>query len=97
MLFHISYLPRSGADGRVALGRFTRWTPPSGFEFKSHHASSNGQGGFAIVETSSAALIIEATATFADVLDFEVKPVLDINEAVPVLMKANAWIDSLSS
>lgn len=97
MLFHISYVPRAGADARVALGRFTKWTPPAGLEFKSHHASGNGWGGFAIVETTSAALIIEATVTFADVLDFEVKPVLDINEAVPIQMKANAWIDSLSS
>jgi Protein of unknown function (DUF3303) len=95
MLFHVSYQPRTGAAGRVSLDRFTKWTPPAGFEFKSHHAAANGRG-YAIVETGSGVHIIEATAPFGDVLEFEIVPVVEIGEAVPILMKANAWVDSVS-
>ena len=95
MLFHVSYTEKLGS-GRTALKRFVQWTPPAGFEFKSHVASPIDGGGFALVETASALTLIEATAPFVDVLTFSIVPVVDINEAVPVVLKANAWADSVS-
>jgi len=42
-----------------------------------------------------AAVAFEATATFADVLEFHVVPVLDIMEAVPINARVFDWIDSI--
>ena len=41
-------------------------------------------GGMFIAEADSAANALEATATFADLLEFHVVPVLDIMEAMPI-------------
>jgi hypothetical protein len=52
-------------------------------------------GGMFIAEADSAAAAIEATLTFADILEFHLVPVLDIMEAVPISARVYAWIDSV--
>lgn len=82
-------------DGRTSLNRFTQWTPPAGFTFKSHYQSVDGRNGFALVEANSTAAIFEAVVTFADTLEFDVHPVIDINEGVPIQMRAHQWADEV--
>ena len=53
-------------------------------------------GGMFIAEADSAAAAFEAAATFADLVDFQIVPVLDIMEAVPINAQVFAWIDSVS-
>jgi hypothetical protein len=53
-------------------------------------------GGIFIAETSSAALALEATAAFADMVDFDIVPVLDIMEAIPINARVFDWIDSVT-
>jgi hypothetical protein len=53
-------------------------------------------GGMFIAEADSPAAAFEATATFADLLEFHVVPVLDIMEAVPINTRVFDWIDSVS-
>ena len=64
MLFGVSYRTRgeSEADAARSLQLFTSWQPP--VEFKGHWAFSDASGGFAIVETDSAAAMLEAVSTF---------------------------------
>ena len=49
-----------------------------------------------IAEADSEAAAFEAAATFADLLDFQIVPVLDIMEAVPINAQVFAWIDSVA-
>lgn len=37
----------------------------------------------------------QAAATFADLLDFNIVPVLDIMDAVPINLRVYDWIDSV--
>lgn len=80
---------------RRSLKLFTSWTPPKGFEFKSHYSFTDGTGGMGIAEATSAAAILEATAPFAPFLEFKTIPVVEMSEAVPILQRVNAWRDSV--
>ena len=84
------------ANDRRLLNLFTNWTPPQGFEFKSHHEFGDGTGGMAIVEVSSPEAMYEATAPFRDFVDFKLSPVVEISVAVPLVLKAQAWANSVS-
>ncbi len=96
MLIAGTYRFRPGVDQRIGLKRFQAWQPPAGFSFQGHWATADGMGGMFIAETSSAALALEATAAFADMVDFDLVPVLDIMEAIPINARVFDWIDSVT-
>jgi hypothetical protein len=95
MLIGGTYRFRAGVDQRIGLQRFQAWKPPAGFTFQGHWTTADGMGGMFIAEANSAAAAFEATATFADLLDFNIVPVLDIMEAVPINLRVYDWIDSV--
>lgn len=96
MLVGGTYRFRAGVDQRIGLKRFQAWQPPAGFTFQGHWATADGGGGMFIAEAESAAVALEATAAFADMVEFNVVPVLDIMEAVPINARVFDWIDSVS-
>ncbi len=73
------------------------WTPPTGFTFQSHYARADGNGGIFIAEAENAAAVFEASAAFSDLIEFEIVPVLDIAESVPLSIRTLEWIDSVSA
>jgi hypothetical protein len=95
MLVGGSYRYRPGGDQRIGLRRFQAWKPPAGFSFQGHWATADGMGGMFLAEADSPAAAFEATATFADLLEFSIVPVLDIMEAVPINARVYDWIDSV--
>lgn len=97
MLFGVLYKPRGGVTEDMekrSLQLFTQWSPP--FEFKVHYSRGDNGGGIGIVETDSAEAIIEGIAPWIPFFEFEVMPVVDIQEAVPVVQRVHAWRDSVS-
>jgi hypothetical protein len=80
---------------RRALRLFSQWQPPAGFTFKAHYTSPDGVG-YAVVEADNVGVLVEGTAPFTAYLDFTVTPIMDIMEAVPLLMRADAWTQSIS-
>src|SRR5476651_1116938 len=98
MLFMTVYRSHANVTAesqRRGLQLFTQWQPPAGFTFKAHYTSPDGVG-FAVVEADNVAALIEGTAPFTPYLDFKVTPVMDIMEAVPLLMRADAWAQSIT-
>jgi hypothetical protein len=95
MLVGGTYRFRAGVDQRVGLKRFQAWKPPAGFSFQGHWTTADGMGGMFIAEADSAAAAFEATAPFADLLEFKMVPVLEIMEAVPISARVYDWIDSV--
>ena len=96
MLFVALYKRKDNSTEETAkrqLQLFLSWQPP--FEFKGHWARADQNGGVAIFEAESAAVVFEGIAPWTVYLDFEIAPVLPIEEAVPVLQKTNAWRDSV--
>ena len=96
MLIGGIYKFRAGSDARVGLKRFQAWAPPAGFFFQGHWARADNTGGVFLAEVETAAAAFEATAAFADQIEFDIVPVLDIMESVPLSLKVLSWIDSVS-
>ena len=97
MLFGMVYALRNPTEqtDRRTLNLFTNWTPPEGFEFKSHYEFSNGSGCMGTVEVASAEAMHEAVAPYRDTLEFKISPVVEVSVAVPILQKAQGWADSI--
>jgi Protein of unknown function (DUF3303) len=95
MLVGGTYRFRAGVDQRIGLKRFQAWKPPAGFVFQGHWATIDSMGGMFIAEADSAAAALEATAAFSDMIDFNLVPLLDIMEAVPINARVFDWIDSV--
>lgn len=103
MLFQINYTARSGgsvaeneASGKRGLALLSKWSPPAGMEVKSFHARADGRGGTLVVETNDVTLLAEGPAKFGVLNEFEIVPILDITDAVPIYTEAAAWMDSIS-
>ena len=95
MLIAGRYAPRGEADRERALQLFANWTPPAGFAFTSHYARADGEGGVFVAEAASEAVLLEAVSPFAPFFVFDLVPVVEISEAVPIFMKTNAWRASI--
>lgn len=97
MLFIVNYIQKHDTEETEARNQevFKNWTPPAGFEFKSHYAFADGLGGTAIVETDSAATLYESTMPFHVFVEFDIHPAIDIAEATPIADKVIAWRDSV--
>lgn len=95
MLVAGTYRPRAGVDQRGGLKRFTSWAPPAGFTFLGHWSRSDGDGGMFVAETESATAMFEATAAWSDLFEFDVVPVVEIAEGVPIGLRVQGWLDSL--
>ena len=96
MLFLGTYDFRPEIANGTGLRRFQPWTPPAGFVFKGHWVRGDVSGGVFVAEAESAAAIFEAASAFADLIDFEIVPALDIIESLPITGKVNAWIESVT-
>jgi Protein of unknown function (DUF3303) len=63
--------------------------------FQGHWARADAAGGMFLAEVESAASVFEAISAFADLIDFEIVPILDIMESVPISARVLNWIDSV--
>jgi hypothetical protein len=95
MLVSGIYRFRAGVDQRAGLKRFQAWTPPQGFTFQGFWTTVDGMGGMFVAEAESAAAVFEAASAFADMAEFQITPVLDITESVPISARVLDWIDSV--
>lgn len=98
MLFHVEweFTDTSEAADKRSLAVFSKWQPPAGTDFQAFYGYADGTGGFAIVETDSAAALATATTPFTPWLRFNAKPILPIEEAVAVAVEAIGFRDSVS-
>ena len=96
MLFAVIYRfrDRDEAADRRAVQLFSQWTPPAELEFKAHYSFAVG-GGVAICDAPNAAVLHEALAPWLAFQQFELQPVVDIAEAVPIWQRMNDWRDSI--
>ena len=81
---------------RRSLEILVRWLPPEDQTFHQFVVRVDGGGGFAVIETDSAAGLLDGVAKFSPWFEFDVFPVLDIADAVSVLDTAVNWLDFMS-
>ena len=103
MLFQVNYMTRAGGSAKEneesakrTLALFSKWSPPAGMEVKSFYARADGRGGTVMVETDDVKTLLDGPAKFGAINEFEIVPVLDITESVPILTDAIVWADSIS-
>jgi hypothetical protein len=101
MKFVIAYTFRDGgslaereAAEKRGLQLLAKWQPS--FEFSEWADRLDGQGGFVVCEADDAATIMKDIAVWAPMFTFELHPVLDILEAVPLQQEAVDFRDSVS-
>src|SRR5580700_2101013 len=84
---------RNGTAGEVeadedrALKVFSKWSPPPETTMHAFLSRVDGRGGYAVVETDSVEALANAPAIFGPWLDYDVIPVVDIQDAVVMLEK----------
>jgi hypothetical protein len=97
MLFAVLYTARNVTEekDKRSLNLFTNWKPPAGYEFKAHYALADGTGGLAIAEANSPEALLEAHAPWGPFFEFRTVPLVEIDKAVPIFQRINAWRDSV--
>jgi hypothetical protein len=103
MQFLVSWKARSGGSGesneqavKRGVQLFTKWSPPAGMEFKAFLQRADGEGGYAVVETDDALLLLEGPAKFGPYFEFTQVPVVDIMDGLPVTQDGIEYRDSIS-
>jgi hypothetical protein len=90
MLFVVDGIFRANWDeegDRETLRRFETWTPASGAEMTALFARADGRGIFALFEAQTAIAIYESLLPYTPFFEYEVVPVVEASEAVPVLRR----------
>jgi hypothetical protein len=98
MLFAVTWSPREGLTeerDKRALKLFAAWKPPAGFDFKGFYDYADGNGGVALVEASSAEVMLEVFAPWSTFFDFSARAIVPVEKSVPIMEKAIAWRDSV--
>jgi hypothetical protein len=98
MLFAILYSTPVDSNedrDRRTTQLLSAWKPPAGFDMKGWYDYADGGGGVAIVEASSAEVMLEALSPWATFLTFSIKPIVPVEKSTPIFAKAIAWRDSV--
>jgi hypothetical protein len=103
MKYQITWTPREGGSSAEAedaakrsLDVFSKWTAPDGLTFHQFLTRLDTRGGYATVETDDPMLLTEGPAKFAPWFDFEIVPVMDMAELVPVAQEAIEFRGSIT-
>jgi hypothetical protein len=102
MKYLVSWTARDGgsaADNEAAAKRglalFSKWSPPEGETFHQFLTRLDGNGGYAVVETDDPLEVLEGPSKFGPYFEFDVVPVVDIMEGIPVANEAIEFRDSI--
>lgn len=98
MLFHVSweFIDTTEEGERRLLDVFSNWQPPAETDFSGgFYGFADGNGGFALVETDSAAAIARAASPFTPWMSFTTRPILPIQESAQISGEGVAFRDSV--
>jgi hypothetical protein len=103
MKYVMTWTPRfngSAQENEAAVRRgldlFSKWQQPTGATFHQMVGRVDGGGGFAVVETDNPADLLDGTGKFAALNEFQVYPVVDINDWVRTAQEGVEFRESIS-
>jgi hypothetical protein len=103
MKFLVTWTARSGgsaaeseADTKRGMQMFSKWSPPAGSTIHEFLARLDGRGGYSVVETDDPAALAEAPAKFGVFDDFEIIPVMDIADSIPIAQEGIEFRESIT-
>ncbi len=94
-------LTGSAAENEKSIRRglevFSKWTPQQSVTFHQFLGRVDGTGGCAVVETADAADLMDAVAKFGFFVDYQVIPVVDMDESIRALQRGVDFRESIPS
>jgi len=72
-------------DGGAVPAASAKWQMPSGQRWSEYLTRTDGEGGFAVIETDHQAGLLEGVSGFPTWLRFDIVPVVDVMDGVAVL------------
>lgn len=81
---------------RRVLAVFSKWSPPQHTTFHQFLSRVDGGGGCAVVETNDPADLLDSVAKFLFYCDYEIIPVVDIEEGVRASQRGLEFLESVS-
>ncbi|OBK93632.1 DUF3303 domain-containing protein [Mycobacterium asiaticum] len=82
---------------RRGLAVFSKWAPPASSTYHAFLGRVDSGGGFALIETDNAADLADVTGKFAFIADYQVHPVVDIDQSVQVLRQGVDFLESVQT
>jgi len=88
---------RSGSSGEEeisedrALKVFSKWAPHADLTIQAFLSRIDGRGGYVLLETDSADALLDGPAVFGPWLDYDIIPVVDIQDAVVATEKGREF------
>jgi hypothetical protein len=82
--------------GKRAQALLSKWQPSKSATIREWVTRCDGNGGFSVLETDSAADLLKDLSTWSSFIEFTVYPVVDIAEATEVTAQAIATRQSIS-
>ena len=86
----------SEEGARRALAVFAAWQPPEGLAIQGFYSYGDGSGGFTIAEVADAAAALRGVTAFTPWLDFEIVPIVPIEEGTAIAAEGVAFRDGVS-
>jgi Protein of unknown function (DUF3303) len=80
---------------RRGLVLFSKWTTPSSTTYHQFVGRADGGGGFAVIETDNPSDLTDATGKFAHLLDYQIYPVVDIDQSAQSMEEGAEFRDSI--
>jgi hypothetical protein len=84
------------AAARRMLDLYSKWTPPESTTFHQFVGRLDGGGTFAVIETDNPADLAATTSKFGPFVDYQVYPVVDVEDAVRAAQEGIAFRESVS-
>jgi hypothetical protein len=80
---------------RRGLVLFSKWTTPSSTTYHQFVGRADGGGGFAVIETDNPSDLTDATGKFGHLLDYQIYPVVDIDQSAQSMEEGAEFRDSI--
>lgn len=80
---------------RRGLAVFAKWTPTASTTYHQFVGRVDGGGGFSVVETDNPSDLSDVTSKFAFLCDYQIYPVVDIDQAAQALQEGVEFRDSI--
>ena len=99
MLFAVIYNARGNSSEeseKRSLRLFANWTPPAGFDIRSHYTFADGTGGLVLADAQSAEAVLESIALWGPFFTYRAVPVVNVEASMPIFQKTTAWRDTVS-
>ena len=81
---------------RRGLQLFTKWQQPASTTFHQFVTRIDGTGGFAVVETDNPADLLDGSAKFGPLNEFQLYPVVDIDDWMQAAQEGVHFRESIS-